>query len=184
VAAPQDVVIAAVAVGAAVGLDNMQASAAIGVVVPRAAQRRWLVALVLSDAVALVIGAAIGAVIPAAVTGAAAVVGVVVLIALAGLALAERADDTGDTRFADTRLMARVPILLGFDNLAAGAALVAIGYPAAPTVAIAGTVAALMCLAGFVAGATINCALRARVHQVGGVLLSVAAVLAALELGS
>jgi len=182
--APNEVVIAAVAVGAAIGLDNMRASATIGFVGPPAAQRSWLAALVLCDAVALIIGASIGSVIPAAVTGTAAVVGVVVLVALAGLAFAERGDDARETRFADARLIAGVPILLGFDNLAAGAALVAIGYPPVPTVAIAGVVAALMCVAGFVAGSAVNRAVGARVRQVGGVLLAVAAVLAVLELGS
>ncbi len=179
-----EVVVAAVAVGTAIGLDNMRASAAIGVVAPSTTRVRWLLALLMADALALIVGASVGAMLPVALTSVATVIGIVVLVAMAGLAFIDRDADDGVSAFADARLICGVPILLGFDNLAAGAALVAIGYPPLPTIPIAGTTAALLCLTGFVAGSAVSRFAGPRSHQLGGVLLSIAALLAFAEIAS
>ena len=180
VTAVAEVVAAAAAVGAAVGLDNMRASAAIAVAAPRRARRRWLVALLVADALALVVGAAIGAALPPAVSGAAAIVGVVVLATLAGHAFMHDGDPA--SRFEQRRLAVGVSLLLSLDNVAAGAALVAVGYPPIPTVAVAASVAAVLCLAGFVAGSVISRFAWRPLSQVAGILFSAAAVVSLLEI--
>jgi putative Mn2+ efflux pump MntP len=158
----------------------MRAGAAVGIAAPPSARRRWLAWLLVTDAVALAIGAAIGAAVPPAISGTAAVVGVIALLILAGLAFSEGGD--GPSRFQDPLLSAGLPLLLSLDNLAAGAAVAAVGYPPLPTVAIAAAIAALVCLAGFVAGGAVRGLAGDRVGQLSGVLLSAAAVLAVLEL--
>ena len=172
----------AVAVGAAVGVDNLRASTALGLVSPARARRVLIVSLILADAIALVIGAMIGVALPREVDSWASMAGVVVLAILAAIALLGWPGDGAEGLIARPGVAAGLPILLSLDNLAAGAAVVAIGYPPVPTIPAAAGVAAALCLAGFVLGARLRTIAALPAQRLGGVLLSIAATLAILDL--
>lgn len=115
------------AIGAAVGVDNMRASAGLGFLVPEGARQRWLAAVVLSDAAALILGALLGSFVPDALSEFASRVGFLVLVVL-GVGCFGRGDET-EALVERPLVGAGLPLLLSLDNLAAGAALIAIGYP-------------------------------------------------------
>jgi manganese efflux pump family protein len=174
--------VTAVAVGAAVGVDNLRASAGLGLVSPLRARRVLIVSLILADAIALVIGAMVGLALPREVDRAASMAGVVVLAILAAIALLGWPDDGPEALIARPEMTVGLPILLSLDNLAAGAAVVAIGYPAVPTIPVAAAVAATLCLVGFVLGARLRTIAALPAKRLGGVFLSIAAALAILDL--
>jgi putative Mn2+ efflux pump MntP len=171
----------AIGVGAAIGVDNMRASAGLGLITPVRRQHLVLASLIAADAIALLAGAFVGAALPAAIDRVAGLFGLAILVALAIVGLVGSSDDRLATVAERREVAIGLPVLLSVDNFAAGAALSALGHPIVPTIPVAATVGAALCLLGFAAGGWLRSFDWVMRLRLGGVLMSIAVVAALLE---
>lgn len=168
---------AGIGVGAAAGADNFRAAAGLALV-DAVSARSWVRALIVADAAGLVIGLAIGSVLPLLVADIAPVIGLAALAIIALIAIFG-ADELVERAVKSRSLAIAVPILLGVDNLVAGAALGSLGYPVWITAPLAIATSALLCVAGFVAGSSVLARkLVGSSTRVGGAVLAIAVAIA------
>lgn len=164
--------------GLLVGVDNLLVASALGLT-PLARRRRWLLVACfgVAEAVMPIAGAAFGSALRTEWAAVAAWIGPACLALCGALALL-------GARFAPSRarlvrgpwLAVGLPVALSFDNLFAGAALGALGFPAAVGAAVVGLLSAAMCFVGLAAGDAVLRRMPAWSPVAGGAALLALAV--------
>ena len=162
-----------------VGLDNLQVSAAIGMLQIRAEQK-WLLTIAFGffEAVMPLIGLLLGGLIHAALGDMASTIGPLVLMGC-GLLIIYMANCEGDTgEVVNSRwLLFGLPLTLSMDNLLAGIGLGALGYPVFFTALIIGLVSASMCFLGLFIGHQVSRWIPVKIEYLSGVYLVLIAIM-------
>jgi putative Mn2+ efflux pump MntP len=159
------------------GVDNLQAACGLGVL-PISCGRKWATgaSFGICEAAMSLAGLDMGAFLRAYVFGAAGLAGGIALlvggVAVIYLALNGRnLDNAANSLW----IIFGVPLSLSLDNLVAGAALGASGYPVVLSVAIIGFTSATMSLLGLFLGTRLRRWMPRRAGIVGGVWLVLSA---------
>jgi putative Mn2+ efflux pump MntP len=166
--------------GLLVGLDNLQVAAALGAG-PLRPGRRWALAAAfgLCEGLMPLLGLTLGHVLRT-VAPASEILGSLVLLVCGGaiLVAAWRGGDAG--RITNARwLLFGLPLSLSLDNLFAGVALGALGFPILAAALTVGALSAGMCLLGLYLGAGVGRLVRHRLRGevLGGLFLLTLAVI-------
>jgi putative Mn2+ efflux pump MntP len=174
-------------IAVAVAVDNLRASFALGLTRPgRRTQARIVASFAVSETLAPVVGVAIGSTMfPSLLGGSSRLIAVVALATAAGLAAwpALRGRDA-ESPIDGIWLSTVLPVVLSFDNLAAGMALGVLGYALIPSAVVLGGVSAALSFLGLRAGAAIASRLPVRSNLIGAIALGFGAAIVALGGGS
>lgn len=168
--------------GVLVGLDNLQATAALGMLPLAAGRRRALVAgFALSEALTPLLGLAAGRLLHGEVAALAEWVGPAVLLCCGALILrmALRGDDASEA--VGSWAVVGLPLSLSLDNLLAGVGFGSMGYPVAASALALGAISGAMCFLGLFLGSRVRRWVPERVEALSGAYLLVLGVAAILE---
>ena len=161
-----------------VGLDNLQVSAAIGMLEIRT-ERKWLLTIAFGffEAVMPLIGLLLGGLIHTALGGLAGSIGPLILMTC-GLLIIYMAHGKQDTaEVVNNRwLLFGLPLTLSLDNLVAGIGLGALGYPVLFAALVIGLVSASMCFLGLFVGHQVSRWIPVRMEMVSGLYLVIIAI--------
>lgn len=172
--------VAVLLLGSVLGLDSLRASLGLGVL-RRSRARRLMIAVSFGvfDGLAPLLGLALGSVIVRSTAAWTGLLGPVVLGGL-GLYLLLASPESKETA-AESWLCLGLPLTLSLDNLIAGFGLGVLGTPVLLSAFIIGLISGLLSLVGLCLGSLVGAALPARAEQVGGMALTVLAVLLAID---
>ncbi len=162
-----------------VGLDNLQVSAAIGMLEIRT-ERKWLLTIAFGffEAVMPLVGLLLGGLIYTSLGGLAGTIGPLILIACGLLIIYMALGDQDTAEVVNNRwLLFGLPLTLSLDNLVAGIGLGALGYPVLFAALVIGLVSASMCFLGLFVGRQVSRWIPIKMEIVSGFYLILLAII-------
>lgn len=162
-----------------VGLDNLQVSAAIGMLEIRA-ERKWLLTIAFGsfEAIMPLLGLLLGGLIHNALGGMASTIGPLVLMGCGLLIIYMALGEQDTAEVVNSRwLLFGLPLTLSLDNLLAGIGLGALGYPVLFTALVIGLVSASMCFLGLFIGGQVSRWIPVKMELISGSYLVLIAIM-------
>lgn len=163
--------------GVLAGLDNLQVAAAVSIAPMEGARRRLLLAgfaacEIASPLVGVFFAHALETRFGVSFEGIAPFVVVACGVAILWLAWRERDEGrTARSPLASRWVLLGLPVSLSFDNLLIGVSAAALGHPPLLAALVIGTISAMLCVAGILAGGRISRLIPQRAELVSGCAL-------------